>query len=47
MFSWPIIQIKYSLIIKDMRRKTRLVFSSEQKLMIVMEAQRVEHSVAQ
>jgi transposase len=33
--------------IKDIRRKTRRVFSSEQKLMIVMEAQRGEQSVAE
>ena len=32
--------------IKDIRRKTRRVFSSEQKIMIVMEAQRGEESVA-
>ena len=32
--------------IKDIRRRTRRVFSSEQKIMIVMEAQRGEHSVA-
>ena len=33
--------------IKDIRRRTRRVFSSEQKIMIVMEAQRGEHSVAE
>ena len=33
--------------IKDIRRKTRRVFSSEQKIMIVMEAQRGESSVAE
>lgn len=33
--------------IKDIRRKTRRLFSSEQKLMIVMEAQRGEQSVAE
>jgi transposase len=33
--------------IKDIRRKTRRLFSSEQKLMIVMEAQRGENSVAE
>ena len=33
--------------IKDIRRKTRRVFSSEQKIMIVMEAQRGEQSVAE
>ncbi|TWI77709.1 transposase [Lacibacter cauensis] len=33
--------------IKDIRRKTRRIFSSEQKIMIVMEAQRGESSVAE
>jgi len=33
--------------IKDIRCRTRRVFSSEQKIMIVMEAQRGEHSVAE
>lgn len=33
--------------IKDIRRKTRRLFSSEQKLMIVMEAQRGEQSVSE
>lgn len=33
--------------IKDIRRKTRRVFSSEQKITIVMEAQRGEESVAE
>ncbi len=33
--------------IKDIRRRTRRVFSSEQKIMIVMEAQRGEQSVAE
>lgn len=33
--------------IKEIRRKTRRVFSSEQKIMIVMEAQRGESSVAE
>jgi transposase len=33
--------------IKNIRRKTRRVFSSEQKIMIVMEAQRGEQSVAE
>ncbi len=32
--------------IKDIRRKTMRVFSSEQKFMIVMEAQRGEGSVS-
>lgn len=32
--------------IKDVRRKTRRVFSSEQKIQIVMEAMREELSVA-
>lgn len=32
--------------IKEVRRKTRRAFSSEQKIMIVMEAQRGESSVA-
>lgn len=33
--------------IKDVRRKTRRVFSSEQKIQIVMEAMRAEMSVAE
>jgi len=33
--------------IKDIRRKTRRLFSSEQKIMIVMEALRAEASVAE
>jgi transposase len=33
--------------IKDVRRKTRRLFSSEQKIMIVMEALRGENSVAE
>ena len=33
--------------IKDIRRRTRRVFSSEQKIMMVMEAQRGEQSVAE
>ena len=33
--------------IKGIRRKTRRVFTSEQKLMIVMEAQRGEQSVSE
>lgn len=33
--------------IKDIRRKTRRLFSSEQKIMIVMEAMRGEASVAE
>jgi len=33
--------------IKDIRRRTRRLFSSEQKIMIVMEAQRGEQSVAE
>jgi transposase len=33
--------------IKDVRRKTRRVFSSEQKIQIVMEAMRAELSVAE
>ena len=33
--------------IKDIRRKTRRIFSSDQKIMIVMEAQRGESSVAE
>jgi len=33
--------------IKEIRRKTRRAFSSEQKIMIVMEAQRGESSVAE
>ncbi len=33
--------------IKDIRRKTRRIFSSEQKILIVMEAQRGESSVAE
>ena len=33
--------------IKDIRRKTRRIFFSEQKIMIVMEAQRGESSVAE
>jgi len=33
--------------IKDIRRKTRRLFSSEQKIMIVMEALRGEQSVAE
>jgi transposase len=33
--------------IKDIRRKTRRVFSSEQKILIVMEALRGENSVAE
>ena len=32
--------------IKEIRRKTRRLFSSEQKLVIVMEAQRGEYSIA-
>jgi len=31
--------------IKEIRRKTRRLFSSEQKLVIVMEAQRGEYSI--
>lgn len=33
--------------IKDIRRKTRRIFSSEQKILIVMEALRGENSVAE
>ena len=33
--------------IKEIRRKTRRLFSSEQKLVIVMEAQRGEYSIAE
>lgn len=33
--------------IKDIRRRTRRLFSPEQKIMIVMEAQRGEQSVAE
>ena len=33
--------------IKDIRRKTRRLFSSEQKIMIVMEAQRGETSTSE
>ncbi|MSP08493.1 MAG: hypothetical protein EXR15_07530 [Chitinophagaceae bacterium] len=33
--------------IKDIRRKSRRLFSSEQKLIIVMEAQRGENSVTE
>ncbi len=33
-------------LIKDIRRKTRRIFSSEQKILIVMEALRGEDSVA-
>ena len=33
--------------IKDVRRKTRRIFSSEQKIQIVMEAMRAELSVAE
>lgn len=33
--------------IKEIRRKTRRIFSSEQKITIVMEAQRAEMSVAE
>lgn len=33
--------------IKDIRRKTRRIFTAEQKIMIVMEAQRAETSVAE
>jgi len=33
--------------IKDVRRKTRRLFSSEQKILIVMEALRGEHSVSE
>ncbi len=33
--------------IKEIRRKTRRIFSSEQKITIVMEAQRAEISVAE
>lgn len=33
--------------IKDIRRRTRRVFPSEQKIMIVMKAQRGEQSVAE
>ena len=33
--------------IKDIRRKTRRIFSSEQKIQIVMEALRAEMSVAE
>jgi transposase len=33
--------------IKDIRRKTRRLFSSEQKIMIVMEALRGEHSTSE
>ena len=42
-------QVKQSTenFIKDIRRKTRRIFSSEQKIMIVMEAQRGESSVAE
>jgi transposase len=33
--------------IKDIRRRTRRIFTSEQKILIVMEALRGEHSVAE
>jgi transposase len=33
--------------IKDIRRKTRRLFSSEQKIQIIMEALRAESSVAE
>lgn len=33
--------------VKDVRRKTRRLFSSEQKILIVMEALRGEHSVSE
>jgi transposase len=33
--------------IKDVRRRTRRIFSSEQKTLIVMEAQRGEYSIAE
>jgi len=33
--------------IKEIRRKTKRLFSSEQKLVIVMEAQRGEYSIAE